>query len=64
MRKPDEVIYNYVLQRHNLEANSCLFIDDTKDNTDAANKLGIHVWNIDETSEDIVDLFTRNAHLF
>ncbi len=64
MRKPDDVIFNYVLQQHNLEANSCLFIDDTKDNTDAANKLGIHVWNIDETSEDIVDLFTRNAHLF
>lgn len=64
MRKPNADVYNFVLKAHNLEASSCLFIDDTKDNTDAAANLGIHVWNIDETSEDIVDLFTINSHLF
>lgn len=64
MRKPNDDIYQFVLEQHNLDANSCLFIDDTKDNTDAAAALGISTWNIDETSEDIVDLFNINAHLF
>lgn len=64
LRKPDEEIYHYVLSENELEPKTCLFIDDTKDNTDAAKKIGIHVWNIDETKEDIVDLFTINSHLF
>ena len=64
MRKPNQDIYNFVLEEHDLSAESCLFIDDTKDNTDTAHSLGIHVWNIDETKEDIIDLFTINSHLF
>ncbi|MBO6606816.1 HAD family phosphatase [Psychroserpens sp.] len=64
MRKPNDDIYNFVLEQHSLNAASCLFIDDTKENTDTANALGIHTWNIDETSEDIVDLFNINTHLF
>ncbi len=64
MRKPNEDIYQFVLKQHNLEANTCLFIDDTKDNTEAAAALGISIWNIDETVEDVVDLFNINSHLF
>ena len=49
---------------NNTEASECLFIDDTLENTEAAKKLGIHVWNIDETSEDIIHLFTIKKDLF
>ena len=41
------------------EINETLFIDDTKDHTDASKKLGIHVWNIDPLVEDVVNLWTR-----
>jgi len=64
LRKPNAAIYEFVLNENNLIANECLFIDDTKENTDAAAKLGIHVWNLDETEEDIIDLFTINTKLF
>ncbi|WP_299224338.1 HAD family phosphatase [uncultured Psychroserpens sp.] len=64
LRKPNTTIYQYVLKENNLNPQECLFIDDTKENTKAAAKLGVHVWNIDETQEDILDLFTINNHLF
>ena len=37
-RKPNTNIYEYVLQENNLKAHECLFIDDTKENTEAAIK--------------------------
>ena len=64
LRKPDKEIYEFVLQENNLIAEESLFIDDTKENTDSAKQLGIHTWNIDETTEDIVNLFTIKKELF
>ncbi|RZN81439.1 MAG: HAD family phosphatase [Winogradskyella sp.] len=64
LRKPNEDIYEFVLTENNLNPKECLFIDDTKENTDAVQKLGIHTWNIDETKEDVVDLFEIKKHLF
>lgn len=64
LRKPNADIYEFVLGTNNLKAEECFFVDDTKDNTDAAAKFGIHTWNIDESKEDIIDLFTINSHLF
>jgi len=64
LRKPNTDIYTFVLTENSLKAEECLFIDDTKDNTDTASKLGIHVWNIDETKEDIINLFTVKQALF
>jgi putative hydrolase of the HAD superfamily len=64
LRKPNTDIFQFVLHDNNLEANSCLFIDDTKENTDMASKMGFHVWNIDEKSEDVVHLFTLKEKLF
>ena len=63
MRKPDTDIFNFVLSSNKLKAEECLFIDDTKENTDAAEKLGIHTWNIDETTEDVIDLFKVKSNL-
>lgn len=64
LRKPDQEIFEFVLSENNLIAEESLFVDDTKENTDAASKLNIHTWNIDETQEDVVDLFSINNHLF
>lgn len=63
-RKPDNEIYDFVLKAHGLKPNECLFIDDTKENTDAAASLGIHTWNIEPTREDVIDLFTAKKELF
>ncbi|MDT0557523.1 HAD-IA family hydrolase [Ichthyenterobacterium sp. W332] len=64
MRKPNKNIFQYVFEQHSLNPNNCLFIDDTIENTNAAKELGLNVWNIDETSEDVIDLFTIKSDLF
>lgn len=64
LRKPDSSIYNFVLKENNLNPKDCLFIDDTFENTEAAKQLGLNVWNIDETKEDIIDLFTIKKEFF
>jgi glucose-1-phosphatase len=60
MRKPDSEIYLTLLNRHELQAKRTLFIDDKKENTDAAQALGIHVWNLQVGKEDVVDLFEKD----
>ncbi|NGY35982.1 HAD family phosphatase [Flavobacterium sp. XN-5] len=60
MRKPNPDIYTYVLNNHDLQAKRTLFIDDKKENTDAALSLGLHIWNLQVGKEDVVDLFTKN----
>lgn len=63
MRKPDPEIFNYVLKTHNLKPQEVLFIDDTKANTDAADQLGIHTWNINPEKEDVTQLFEARKTL-
>ncbi|WP_339918139.1 HAD family phosphatase [Yeosuana marina] len=64
LRKPNADIYEFVLKENNIKAEDTLFIDDKKENTEAASKIGFHVWNIDETLEDVVNLFTIKKELF
>ncbi|SHH77425.1 HAD-IA family hydrolase [Winogradskyella jejuensis] len=64
LRKPNTDIFEFVLKENNLKANECLFIDDTKENIDAAEELGFRVWNIDETKEDVINLFNIKNQLF
>ena len=59
MRKPDAEIYQTVLNKHDLQAKRTLFIDDKKENTDAAAALGIHVWNLQVGKEDVINLFDK-----
>lgn len=59
MRKPEEAIFNHLIQAHDLSPKRTLFIDDKKENTDAAAKLGIQVWNLQVGQEDIIDLFEK-----
>ncbi|AXG70924.1 D-ribitol-5-phosphate phosphatase [Kordia sp. SMS9] len=63
-RKPNVDIYEFVLNENNLKPEETIFIDDTKENTDAAATLGIHVWNLIPGKEDIVDIFTHKQSLF
>ena len=63
-RKPNKDIYEFVLNDSSLIASETLFIDDTKVNTDAAQELGIHVWNLIPEKEDVTELFEKKADLF
>jgi len=59
LRKPNADIYNFVLQQNGLQAAETFFIDDTKENTDAAEKIGIKCWNLQVGVEDIIHLKSR-----
>ena len=56
MRKPDVEIFEFVLNENRLNPEETFFIDDSKENTDAAEKLGIRCWNLQVGTEDIIDL--------
>ncbi len=60
MRKPDTAIYQQLLNNHELQAKTTLFVDDKKENTDAALSIGLQVWNLQVGQEDVIDLFTKN----
>lgn len=60
LRKPDVGIYHYLLKNNNLKAEETLFIDDLKENTEAAEAINIKTWNIIPGREDVVDLFLKN----
>lgn len=59
MRKPQPEIYKAILNQYDLKPQNVLFVDDKKENTDAASQLGIHVWNLQVGDEDVVDLFSK-----
>ena len=59
LRKPDIEIFNRILHKHDLSPKRTLYIDDKKENTDAAASLGIQVWNLQVGQEDVVDLFEK-----
>ncbi|MBT3547408.1 MAG: HAD-IA family hydrolase [Flavobacterium sp.] len=59
LRKPNEDIYKFVLNTNRLVPEETFFIDDTEENTITASTLGIKVWNINPTCEDVVDLFSQ-----
>jgi putative hydrolase of the HAD superfamily len=59
MRKPDPEIFTTILRKHDLSPKRTLFVDDKKVNTDVAESLGLHVWNLQVGQEDVVDLFEQ-----
>ena len=59
MRKPSPEIFNYLVNKHDLAPKRTLFIDDKKENTDAALALGFQVWNLQVGEEDVVNLFDK-----
>jgi FMN phosphatase YigB (HAD superfamily) len=63
-RKPDLDIYEFVLKENNLKPEETLFVDDLKENTVAANTLGMHTWNLIPGEEEVVSLFSKKQDLF
>jgi len=59
MRKPQPEIFTTILNKHDLSPKRTLFVDDKKENTDAAETLGIHVWNLQVGKEDVINLFDQ-----
>ena len=59
MRKPQPEIFTAILKKHDLSPKRTLFVDDKKDNTDVAESLGLHVWNLQVGQEDVVNLFEQ-----
>lgn len=59
MRKPQPEIFTTILNKHDLSPKRTLFVDDKKENTDMAQSLGLHVWNLQVGKEDVVDLFSK-----
>ena len=59
MRKPQPEIFTTILNKHDLSPKRTLFVDDKKINTDMAESLGLHVWNLQVGKEDVVDLFEQ-----
>ncbi|MGG7037071.1 MAG: HAD family hydrolase [Flavobacterium sp.] len=59
MRKPDKDIFNTIIRNHDLIPKRTLYVDDKKINTDIAENIGLHVWNLQVGKEDVVDLFDQ-----
>ena len=64
LRKPNTDIYEFVLSENNIKPNETLFIDDTAENTDAAQKLGIKTWHLQVGKEDVMDLENKLSDFF
>jgi putative hydrolase of the HAD superfamily len=62
--KPDPEIFNTLIRKHDLSPKRTLFIDDKKQNTDVAESLGLHVWNLKVGTEDVVELFEQKHLTF
>ena len=60
LRKPDLEIFNHLINNHNLDPKQTLFVDDKKENTDAALTLGFKVWNLQVGQEDVIQLLEKN----
>ena len=61
LRKPDPAIFTKIINNYNLSPKKTLFVDDKKENTDAAKALGLHVWNLQVGQEIVTDLFKINS---
>ncbi|WP_271405014.1 HAD-IA family hydrolase [Tenacibaculum soleae] len=58
-RKPNANIYEFVLNENNLKASETIFVDDLKENTDAASELGVKVWNLVPGKDEVTNLLNR-----
>ena len=64
LRKPNNDIFEFVLEENTIEAKNCLFIDDNEANCKTAVSLGIKTWHLNPENEDVVNLFTSKKNLF
>jgi putative hydrolase of the HAD superfamily len=57
MQKPDAKIFELVIDQNNLEKEETLFIDDTLQHIEGANKQELHTYLLDVKTQSIVNLF-------
>jgi glucose-1-phosphatase len=58
-RKPNTDCYEFVLSKLGVKAETVFFIDDKKENTEAAKALGWHVWNLEVGKEEVTALLQK-----
>lgn len=58
-RKPDAAIFEFVLKENGLKAEETFFVDDTLENIEAAEAMGIRCWHLQVGLEDIVQLKSK-----
>jgi FMN phosphatase YigB (HAD superfamily) len=61
MRKPDIRVFSYIIEEQGLAPHRTLFVDDRKDNIEAAKSVGLRTWHLQVGSEDVTDLFSKKA---
>lgn len=62
IRKPDEVIFHYILKDSNLKAEETLFIDDSFSNLEGAQKAGIQTFHVQNyNTKEIIALLDAEA---
>lgn len=54
--KPDIRIYEYLIEKYNLDATECLFIDDREDNVNGAKKAGMNAVIFKNNYDEILNL--------
>lgn len=59
MRKPQPAIFLHLIDTHGLRTEETLFVDDTLENIEAAQQLGIQTWHLQVGMEDITQLKSR-----
>lgn len=59
LRKPNAEIFQFVLDENGLLPEETFFVDDTTENTEAAEKMGIHTWNLKVGQEDVLQLKSK-----
>lgn len=61
--KPDPAIYQCLLDKYNLNPQECVFFDDRKENTEAAEKFGIKTYTITsrEYLRGVLDVYIENG---
>jgi len=62
-KKPEKQIYLDALKKLNLKPDECVFIDDIKEYSDAASKLGIHGINYTSYKNLIKELKKLNVRI-
>ncbi|MCD6544696.1 MAG: HAD family phosphatase [Flavobacteriaceae bacterium] len=64
MRKPDADPFQLIISENELSPSATLFVDDTLENIEMANHLGIQTWHINPEKDDVSELFTIKNDLF
>ena len=62
--KPNQDIFEFILNKNKLKAEECLFIDDNQENINTAHTLKIKTWHINPETEDVINLYDIKKDLF